>query len=186
MKTDAAQLTEAELTELVISAIEAFQYSNGAYLEREHCALARKLGYNEGKIAGFWRDAAGQAQENLATIRAKLAGVGARFDALRPKIEEAKRKLAEPKVIPYRRLPSAAMCVSAGSKTTGEAAQSSILPASQPAADAEGKDTRQAIVSELIHRHLGNAVPKPEPEEEEPEVEPEEPEEPREEPEEEP
>jgi hypothetical protein len=45
----------------------------------------------------------------------------------------------------------------------------------QPKADPEPKDTaRKAILSELIRRQFGNAVPKPKPEEEEPEEEPEE------------
>src|SRR6516165_9674187 len=111
----AVQLTEAELTELAISAIEAFQYSDGPYLEREHCALAHKLGYNEGRLAQFWRNAAEQAQQDLATMRARMSGIGAGFDALRPQYEKAKRKLAEetdpprsalPAVIPPQPLPA--------------------------------------------------------------------------------
>ena len=97
------QLTEPELAELVISAVEAFQYGDGPYRETEHRLLARKLGYNEENIERLWRNAAEQAQENLATIHTKLAGVFGRFDALRPKIDEAKRKLAEKVAAPMRR-----------------------------------------------------------------------------------
>jgi hypothetical protein len=63
-KQPAAQLTEPELAEIVILAVEAFQYRDGPYLETEHCALARKLGYNEGRIARLWRNAAEQAHNN--------------------------------------------------------------------------------------------------------------------------
>ena len=146
------QLTEVELTELVISAVEAFQYGNGPYLEIEQCGLARKLGYNEGKIARLWRNAAEQAQNDLATMRGKLASVGARFDALRPKIEEAKAKSSGTGavVVRYRRIASSDHVVG-----------SFILPAPQPAAEAAPKSTSVA-------------VPKPKPEEE-PEAPPEEP-----------
>ena len=135
-KQPAAQLTEPELAEIVILAVEAFQYRDGPYLETEHCALARKLGYNEGRIARLWRNAAEQAQQNLTTMQTKLAGIGARFDAVRPKMEEAKLKLAKAKVeeeakpaLTYRRIvPTSA---------------SSFLPATQPTADPAEKDNAE-------------------------------------------
>jgi hypothetical protein len=59
-------------------------------------------------------------------------------------------------------------------KDAANVAQSFSVPAPQPAADAEGKDTaRKAVLAELIRRQFGNTVPKPKPEEE-PEEEPEE------------
>ena len=130
------QLTEAELTELVISSIEAFQYSDGPYLEREHCALARKHSYNEGRIAQFWRDAAEQAHQDLATMQSRLSAVVGRFDALRPKIEEAKRKHAEPKVNGFRRFPKK-------EQSSANSALSFSVPATQPPADEKLKDTEE-------------------------------------------
>ena len=128
------QLTEAELTELVISSIEAFQYSDGPYLEREHCSLARKHSYNEGRIAQFWRDAAEQAHQDLATTQSRLSAVVGRFDALRPKIEEAKRKHAEPKAIGFRRFPKK-------EQSSANSVLSFSVPAVQPLADEEARDT---------------------------------------------
>src|SRR5262245_22985669 len=84
-----SQLTEAE----VISSIEDFLYRDGPYLEVEHRQLAREHGLNEERIAQLWQKAADQARQDLADMRAKFASVSARFDALRPKIDEAKRKL---------------------------------------------------------------------------------------------
>jgi hypothetical protein len=161
----AAQLTEAELADLVISAVETFRYGDGPYLETEHRAVARKLGYNEERIARLWRNAADAASEQLAGMQAKLASVGARFDALRPKYEEAKRKLAESKVVvPLRRFNGPA-------------------PFLAPSIEPSTKDTtRKSAISQLIRRNLDNlassAVPKCSPE---PEQEPEEPEAPPEE-----
>jgi hypothetical protein len=100
MSEIAVKLTEPELAELVISAVEAFQYSNGPYLEHEHRAIARELGHNEGRIERLWRKAARQAYNDLAAMRTHLP-MFERFDAIRPKIEEAKRKVAGAKVIGF-------------------------------------------------------------------------------------
>jgi hypothetical protein len=98
-----AQLTGAE----VISSIEDFLYRDGDYLENEHRLLARKCGLNEEKIVGLWQKAAEQARQNLATMQARFGEVAGRFDALRPKIEEAKNKPAEAvKSGSYRRIPA--------------------------------------------------------------------------------
>jgi putative DNA primase/helicase len=123
MKTEAVQLTEAELADLVISAVETFRYGDGPYLEREHRAVARKLGYNEERIERLWRNAADEACEQLAGMQARLSVFG-RFDALRPKIDEAKRKLAEPE--PMRRFSGPVLF---------------LVPAIQPPAEEKPKDT---------------------------------------------
>src|SRR5262249_39675182 len=122
---------------------EAFQYSNGPYLEIEHRALARKHGYNEERIARLWRNAAEQACEQLAAMQSRLSVFG-RFDALRPKIEEAKRTLAQAKVVGFRRF---------AKKQAANGGPSFSVPAPQPPADEESKDTR-AKASEVIRRNF--------------------------------
>src|SRR5262249_43740134 len=78
---------------------------------------------------------------------------------------------AKPKVVGFRRFAKK-------EQSSANSAASFSVPASQPPADAEPKDSRRGIVSDLIHREFGNAVPKrkpEEPEEEPVELEPEEP-----------
>jgi hypothetical protein len=159
MSEIAVKLTEPELAELVISTVEAFQYSNGPYLEHQHRAIARELGHNEGRIERLWRKASRQAYNDLAAIRTHLP-VFERFDAIRPKIDEAKRKLAGAKVIGFRRY--------AKKEQSSEAGQSFSMPAPQPVA-VSGEDTpaKGTVVAEIIRREFGNAKPKPEEEPEE-------------------
>ena len=122
---EVSRLTEAE----VISSIEDFLYRDGRYLEVEHCHLAREHGLNEERIAQLWQKAAEQARHDLANMRAKFASVAGRFDALRPKIDEAKAKLAKPKPA-YRRY-------------VANTSVSSFLFAPQPAAEEEAEDNRK-------------------------------------------
>jgi hypothetical protein len=101
---DVAHITEAELIELVISSIEAFQYRDGPYLEREHCALARKHGYNEQPIAGFWRKAAEQARQDVAAMRGRMSKVRlVRHTAeVRPFVRRITGKVAQPAILKPR------------------------------------------------------------------------------------
>ena len=170
------KLTNASLTQAdVISSIEAFRYRDGPYLEVGHCALARKQGWPESKIAQLaqlWQGAGEAARDELATIKARFSGIGGRFEALRPKIDEAKKKLAEekakeaepeaaekPKMVWHkgRRYPAEKM-------VTNNAGASFILPATQPKVESSGKDTAS----------LAATVPKrkEEPEAEEQQAEP--------------
>jgi hypothetical protein len=147
------QITEAE----VISSIEDFLFGDGDYLEREHRLLARKCGLKEEKIAGLWHNAAEQARQNLATMQARFGEVAGRFEALRPKIEEAKSKLAESKQVEPEASPPPAFRRYPATNFFG--------PTTQPTDESTGKDTatRKAGAAKIVRDEL--ARPKKEPEE---------------------
>jgi hypothetical protein len=79
------ELGESERAARVYRDIDAYVNKGGRDLEEAHLALAQSDEEKE-KIRNLWHKGR----------RARLALVGARFDA---KIEEAKRKLAEPKQV---------------------------------------------------------------------------------------
>jgi hypothetical protein len=117
----ALELTAEEASRRIAADIRA--YPEQPDKREEHLRLFGALLSRE-DIEGAWAD---RYAEIALAGRAKLARVSARFDALRPKIEETKQKLAEPKPAPaYRRIvPTSA---------------SFILSASQPTADPQSKD----------------------------------------------
>jgi hypothetical protein len=71
------ELGESERAARVYRDIDAYVNKGGRDLEEEHLALAQS-GEEKEKIRNLWHKGR----------RARLALVGARFDALRPKIEE--------------------------------------------------------------------------------------------------
>src|SRR5215472_5326701 len=92
----APQLTAEQASRRIAADIRAYP-DNGPDKREQHI---REFGglIAVDDIEGAWAD---RYAEIALAGQAKLARVGARFDALRPKIEEAKRKLAEP--APMRR-----------------------------------------------------------------------------------
>ena len=114
------QLTAEEASRRIAADIRAYPQS-GPDKREEHLRLFGALLSRE-DIEGAWAD---RYAEIARAGQARLARVGARFDALRPKIEEAKRKLAEPKppVRTYRRY---------GSAATNRTTASSFLPRHNP------------------------------------------------------
>ena len=137
-ETAVAKLTEAELKKLVTASILAFEHDEGDYLEHQHRQLARKYGLNEERIAWLWHNAADQARQNLATMRTRFGEVAGRFEALRPKIDEAKRKLAEPKQVEPATKPAPSY------RRYENVGSSFILPAPQPAAEEAESGNREA------------------------------------------
>ena len=97
----ALELTAEETSRRIAADIRA--YPQQPDKREEHLRLFGALLSRE-DIEGAWAD---RYTEIALAGKARLARVGARFDALRPKIEEAKRKRAEPKVVGYRRFTAA-------------------------------------------------------------------------------
>ena len=93
----ATQVTAEEASRRIAADIRA--YPPGPDKREEHLRLYSGV-LSRDDIEGAWAD---RYAEIALAGRGKLARVGARFDALRPRIEEAKRKSAEPKVVGYRR-----------------------------------------------------------------------------------
>ncbi|MGA8698022.1 MAG: hypothetical protein WB689_30155, partial [Xanthobacteraceae bacterium] len=116
---------ESERAARVYRDIDAYVNKGGKDLEKDHLALAQSDDEKE-KIRNLWR-------------RAQLALVGARFEALRPNIEEAKQKLAavEPAKVSWRR-----------TTTTNF-----FGPSTQPKAEPSAKDNgpRKAVVDKFVH-----------------------------------
>jgi hypothetical protein len=100
-------------------------------------------------------------KQRAAFMRTQLGVVAERFDALRPKIEEAKRKLAEPAQEDTKKPPSYRRIT----------ATNFFAPAVQPKAEPEQKDTaRKAVVAKFVQDNRDDlaaaAAPKPKPDEE--------------------
>jgi hypothetical protein len=151
------QLTAEQASRVIAADIRAYPQSGPDKLG-EHLRLFGALLSHE-DIEGAWAD---RYAEIALAGQGKLADLSSRLAGLRPKIEEAKRKLAEP--APLRRFSGPVLF---------------LVPATQPPADTTPKDTdRKAAVSELIRRNQASLAPKPKPkpkpeEEPEPEAEPE-------------
>jgi len=134
----ARELTAEEASRRIAVDIRAYP-DNGPDKREEHIREFGGLIAVE-DIEGAWAD---RYAEIALAGQARLARVGARFDALRPKIEETKRKLPERKVIPYRRFASR-------EQSSAQAVRSFSVPASQPEADETQNDTaRKTAASEV-------------------------------------
>jgi hypothetical protein len=92
----ALELTAEQASWIIAADIRAYPQS-GPDKREEHLRDFGALLSRE-DIEGAWAD---RYAEIARAGKARLARVGARFDALRPKIEEIKRKQAEPKVVGY-------------------------------------------------------------------------------------
>jgi hypothetical protein len=150
------RLTAEQAIRVIIAEIKAYPQS-GPDKEEEHIRLYGGLVAVE-EIKALWVD---RYAEIALAGRDRLANLAGRLNGLRPKIDEAKRKLAE-----------------GGRMRRFSGPVLFLVPATQPTAEEKPKDTgRKAAVSELIRRNHASLAPKPKPEEVEPETEPEQPDE---------
>ena len=143
------QWTYDEVAITMAQHLHAYAQNNGPDLEAEDLAIPCDAFSIEKRKAKWTK-----------VKRDKLNLIGARFEALRPKIEEAKRKLVAKPKVSWRHYPTTNF----------------FAPATQPTVEHSAKDNaaRKAVVAKFVGANSNLAVPKPKPaEEEEPTEEPE-------------
>jgi hypothetical protein len=134
------QLTAEEASRRIAADIRAYPHKGPDKREEHHRLFDELLSHDD--IDGAWAD---RYTEIALAGRGKLARLSSRLEGLRPKIDEAKRKLAATPA--YRRIASSNHVVNSG-------IASFILPATQPTADETREDTRRAIAAKIIRREF--------------------------------